>query len=203
MPRKGGEASRARLLEAAERLFAERGVKGTTVSAIVAEAGLTQAAFYLYFKSKEEMVEALVNRFGEMLDRYTDAGRLAAHYPPEELKERVTAAFVGLFELLGRSANLTRIVLQDTPAGERFRDRIVAQIEGNMRRNRSLGIVDAGIEPEIAAEAIVAAVERLVVRYMVTGERSAEELGRLVAHLFLNGLLPGGGPAGGEGARRA
>ena len=68
MARKG-EVSRSRLLAAAERLFAERGVKGTTVSAIVAEAGLTQAAFYLYFKSKEDMVEALVNRFGEMLEQ--------------------------------------------------------------------------------------------------------------------------------------
>jgi AcrR family transcriptional regulator len=202
MPRKGGETSRARLLEAAERLFAERGVKGTTVSAIVAEAGLTQAAFYLYFRSKEAMVEALVNRFGEMLDRYTDAGRQAEHYPPEQLRERVTAVFVGLFELLGRNANLTRVVLQDTEAGERYRNRIVAQIAGNMRRNRSLGIVDAGIEPEIAAEAIVAAVERLVFRYVMAGGRTAEELGRHTAHLFLNGLLPDGGPADGEGARR-
>jgi len=202
MARKG-EASRSRLLAAAERLFAERGVKGTTVSAIVAEAGLTQAAFYLYFKSKEDMVEALVNRFGEMLDQYTDAGRLVDQYPPDELEERIAAVFVGLFELLGKNANLTRIVLQDTEAGERYRDRIVEQIARNMRRNQSLGIVDSGIEPMIAAEAIVASVERLVFRYTVTGEQTAEELGRHAAHLFLNGLLPGGGPRGREGARQA
>lgn len=184
-----GEASRNRLLCAAERLFAERGVKGTTVSAIVAEAGLTQAAFYLYFKSKDEIVETLVNRFSEMLDHYTNAGRQAGRHPADKRKDRITNVFVGLFELLSRNANLTRIVLQDTPAGERCRDRIVSQIAGNMRRNQQKGIVVGGLDPEVAAEAMVAAVERLVFRYIVTGEQTAEALGRSVAHLFMNGLL--------------
>jgi AcrR family transcriptional regulator len=186
---KKGEASRARLLAAAEELFACEGVKGTTVSAIVAKAGLTQAAFYLYFKSKEELVEELLRRFGEKLAAYVNAGSRARQYAFSDLEAYVSSAYSGLFELLSGNPHLTRIALQDTSAGERFRDQIVGQIAENMRRNQALGIVDSGIDPEIAAESIVASVERLVYRYLVTGERTAEELGRQAARLFLNGML--------------
>lgn len=188
---KKGEASRARLIAAAEELFANRGIKATTVSAIVARAGLTQAAFYLYFKSKDDLVEELLNRFGGMLDVYVNAGSRANQVPASELEGLVTSVFTGLFRLLGANPNLTRIALQETDAGERYRKSIVSQIAGNMRRNQELGIVDKEIDPEFAAESAVATVERMILRYVIPGERSAEELGQQAARLFLNGILAG------------
>ena len=52
--------NRRRILEAAARLFRERGIDGTGVDAITEAAGLTHGAFYSHFGSKEEVVaEAL------------------------------------------------------------------------------------------------------------------------------------------------
>jgi AcrR family transcriptional regulator len=55
--------TRERLLDAAERVFLRRGLQGSSVEEISAEAGFTRGAFYSNFDSKEEMfVELLQDR---------------------------------------------------------------------------------------------------------------------------------------------
>jgi AcrR family transcriptional regulator len=58
----GVDAGTARrlLLEAAARVFTERGYRGATVDAIIAEAGLSKGAFYWHFSSKEELFHTLL-----------------------------------------------------------------------------------------------------------------------------------------------
>ena len=51
--------TRARLTDAALRLMAERGINGTSVSEIAAEAELANGTFYLYFRDKAEIVAAV------------------------------------------------------------------------------------------------------------------------------------------------
>lgn len=184
-----GEASKSKLLTSAEELFAQKGFHATTVSQIVKNAGLTQAAFYLYFKTKDEILEEMLAKFEERLLPFTDAGRQAAGKSPEELEAYVIQAFTGLFKLLGQNANLTRIVLLDAEKGLSIRDKIVQQISSNMVRNQQAGIVRPDVEPELAAESVVASVERLIYRYSATGEKDADELGRQTAKLFLQGIL--------------
>lgn len=48
--------TRARLTDAALRLMSERGINGTSVSEIAAEAELANGTFYLYFQDKAEIV---------------------------------------------------------------------------------------------------------------------------------------------------
>ncbi|MGK8557942.1 TetR/AcrR family transcriptional regulator [Nocardia gipuzkoensis] len=50
------------LLDAAARVFADRGYDNTTVAAITAEAGVSRATMYIYFASKEEIFLALAAR---------------------------------------------------------------------------------------------------------------------------------------------
>jgi AcrR family transcriptional regulator len=50
---------RASLVEAAQKIFTERGYSKATISEIVKEAGIAQGTFYLYFKSKDDMVDAV------------------------------------------------------------------------------------------------------------------------------------------------
>lgn len=55
--------TRQRLLDAAERVFLRRGLQGSSVEEIAAEAGFTRGAFYSNFKSKDELfVELLQDR---------------------------------------------------------------------------------------------------------------------------------------------
>ena len=49
-------AHRARISDAAQRLFSQRGVTSVTVDDIAREAGYSKATLYVYFQDKEEIV---------------------------------------------------------------------------------------------------------------------------------------------------
>lgn len=52
----------AEILDMAENLFYAKGYHETQISDIVKAIGVAQGTFYYYFKSKEEILEALINR---------------------------------------------------------------------------------------------------------------------------------------------
>src|SRR5947209_7814185 len=62
---KPAEERRRDILDAAMRLFARRGFSETTVQDIAAEAGMATGTVYLYFTSKEDVLQGLHHRFME------------------------------------------------------------------------------------------------------------------------------------------
>ena len=55
-----GSRTRARLLDAAEKVFAELGYHEASIVKITDAAGVAQGTFYLYFKGKQEIFDELV-----------------------------------------------------------------------------------------------------------------------------------------------
>jgi AcrR family transcriptional regulator len=66
--------TRAALVDAAAKVFVERGFGGASVEAIAAEAGYTRGAFYSNFASKEELFVALLQERGFELARSVARG---------------------------------------------------------------------------------------------------------------------------------
>jgi AcrR family transcriptional regulator len=60
-----GHASKDRILDAAERLLGKRSFSQLKVPELMASAGLSRAAFYVYFKSRYELIARLVERLAE------------------------------------------------------------------------------------------------------------------------------------------
>lgn len=58
-----GADARTRILDAAERLFLERGYGGTSLDAVVEAADLTKGAFFHYFDTKQALAVALIERY--------------------------------------------------------------------------------------------------------------------------------------------
>ena len=54
------------ILDAAELLFSSCGYSKTTVSAILERVGIAKGTFYYYFKSKEDVLDAIIARRGEL-----------------------------------------------------------------------------------------------------------------------------------------
>lgn len=52
---------REHLLDAATRLFSERGIAATTVAQIASEAGVTSALVHYYFTNREKLLDAVVD----------------------------------------------------------------------------------------------------------------------------------------------
>ena len=64
------EATRAQLIDAATKVFAEQGYHAATVDQMVGEAGLSKGTFYWHFESKDELFGALLE---ERIDRPASA----------------------------------------------------------------------------------------------------------------------------------
>ncbi len=56
-----GEKRKQELLNIAYRLMISKGYEETSIDEIIAEARIAKGTFYYHFKSKEEMLEALIN----------------------------------------------------------------------------------------------------------------------------------------------
>lgn len=76
--RAGAEHTRAALLEAAARVFVERGLHGATVREIAGRAGFTNPVLYYHFGGKEELYDAVIRsafeRFRTLLGQALESG---------------------------------------------------------------------------------------------------------------------------------
>ena len=63
---KDPEERKKEIMMAAFQLFATKGFQETAVSDIVKKVGVAQGLFYYYFKSKEEVLEAVMENAGEL-----------------------------------------------------------------------------------------------------------------------------------------
>src|SRR3954453_1896554 len=54
------EATRRRMIETAARRFKSDGIDGSGIATLVADAGLTNGAFYGHFTSKDDLVASVV-----------------------------------------------------------------------------------------------------------------------------------------------
>jgi AcrR family transcriptional regulator len=79
--RPDGELSRARIIDAAAEIAAERGYEGTSVAAVSAKCGLPASSIYWHFKDKDDLIAAVIERsFGS----WVSAWRLPAEGRPQE-----------------------------------------------------------------------------------------------------------------------
>lgn len=66
-------ATRQKVLEAASRVFVERGYHAPLIADIVAEAGVGQGTFYRYFDSKRQVIEILLDEIvGGLLSQFVE-----------------------------------------------------------------------------------------------------------------------------------
>ncbi|HUI84122.1 MAG TPA: TetR/AcrR family transcriptional regulator [Candidatus Binatia bacterium] len=78
------EGTRARLLRAAEKIFARDGFEAARLEDIATEAGHTRGAFYANFASKEDLFLALLE--SEVTSRIAHIERLLGGKPHEKLR---------------------------------------------------------------------------------------------------------------------
>jgi len=136
------EEARSRILDAANKVFAERGYHEATMEDIAKRLGVSKGAIYLYFSSKEDLFEAMVKTapqaFKEIL--YSSFGgetnpvQSATEFFDKMLK--LSASNPGLsFEILSeasRNPTLRRILKQNHAEYEEVLTSFLA--EGQKRR---------------------------------------------------------------------
>jgi AcrR family transcriptional regulator len=101
------------ILAAARQLLDQRGLEAMTMEEIAAAAGVAKGTLYLYFQSKDNLIQALLTMVGENILRDLETTLQAAGTPPEKLKRIVTV----LLEYLNRERVLFPIYARELLRG--------------------------------------------------------------------------------------
>jgi AcrR family transcriptional regulator len=90
------EERREEILQAAERVFAARGLHGTPTMEIAKAAGISQAYLFRLFPTKAELFSALVQRCNDRIERTFIDAAAAARAAGEPVMQAMGKAYVGL-----------------------------------------------------------------------------------------------------------
>lgn len=86
------EATKARILDAAEEEFAKAGLLGARTEAIAANTGVTKAMMYYYFRDKEGLYQAVLERL--VAQRLRTMQKVDVHGDPQGALKELISAFV-------------------------------------------------------------------------------------------------------------
>ena len=109
--RSRGEETRAAILAAAERHFAERGFEAARLEDIAAEVGIRRAAIFYYFPDKHEL-------YAEMLDEVFGAAQRVLP-PVGTAAERILASMSGWIDYVARRPTVARLILREAASAQK------------------------------------------------------------------------------------
>jgi AcrR family transcriptional regulator len=163
--------TRARIQQVALELFAEQGYERTSLREIAERLGVTKAALYYHFKSKEDIVRSFTEDYFAQLDALIEWGR---EQPPSdqtsaELLDRYITVVMESGEVF-RFLERNQATIHGTEDGKhrftQFRPRLRALIE-------IIAGPGAPIRAEIRAAAAVFAVSTSCMFFMKDGPAAA------------------------------
>lgn len=153
---------RSQILSAARGILAEKGFEATTVSEIVASAGVAQGTFYLYFPSKVSLVEALCEEmFAQILGAVEGAITSA-----ETFAGGLEAGVGAVFEESQRYQDVLEIInarlgFLSTPSELAKLDEPYYQLVARfIEQGQASGEVRADANPDLSARLVVGLIER-------------------------------------------
>ena len=184
---------RDELLELAATMFAERGLRATTVRDIADSAGILSGSLYHHFSSKEEMVDEVLRGFLDWLfDRYQEI----VATEPNPL-ERLKGLFMASFEAIEhRHAQV--VIYQDEAKRLSGQPRFSYVEERNKEQRKMwVDVLNQGIEegyfrPDIDVDLVYRFIRDTTwvsVRwYQPGGPLTAEQVGRQYLAIVLGGI---------------
>lgn len=182
---------RAALLDAAERLFIEKGVAATTVDDITAAAQVAKGTFYVYFPSWDALLFALLDRF--ILGFCEHARRAMARHRADNWDARLRTWFkTALDWMLGQLA-LHDMLFHDIHRGDRdlMKDTpVIAQLSDLLREGTAAGCWRVA-DPRAVATMMFYAMHGLADEAVVQGTAGRRaHMVRLLMQTFAGALRP-------------
>jgi len=97
------------IMEKAIELFAKQGFEATSIQQITDHCGISKGAFYLAFKSKDELISALVDQFIEEFIANLDYVVNSS----EDKEEMLYHFYYGIFDIFKNNANLGMLFVKE------------------------------------------------------------------------------------------
>jgi AcrR family transcriptional regulator len=183
------------IVEAAGRLFGERGYDGTRLDDIAAAAGVTKPILYRHFESKRDLYLALLARHREDLPSFTDAMPAEGSY-----RERLLAVLEAWLDYVEAHSYAWKMLFRDTGGGPEvhaFRQDVQARAREVLAG--TIGVLAGGRIPscelEPLAELLRSGMASLVLWWIDNPQTPREALVDSIARVWLGLLSSEGGDA--------
>lgn len=187
---KRGQLTRERILDAAEKEIGGRGFAEASISTITAEAKVAQGTFYVYFRTKEDVMRELVLRMGRRLRRHLTLSIVGV---PDRLEaeRRGLRAFL---EFVRANPNLYRVVAEaqfvDPEVYRRYYEDFVKSYSSALRSAARRGEISKG-DAEVRAWALMGLSDMVGMRYALWGSKTKlDQVSDAAFELIAKGLEP-------------
>jgi AcrR family transcriptional regulator len=168
-------ADRDLILDAAQVLFARDGFGSTGIRAIAAEVGISEATIYHYFRSKEDIMDAIISR--------VSAGQMRGYTFPTDtsLEEVLRIVGSGFLQAMATAGNreLIHLMLTESAHDPHRAERYLSEISD--QGVHALEVAISGLLPETSpasANTISKMLSGALVHHVVHNESIAAVAGR-------------------------
>jgi TetR/AcrR family fatty acid metabolism transcriptional regulator len=193
---------RVRILDAAVKVFADRGFFTATVAEIARAAGVADGTIYLYFKSKDDLLLRLFDE--KMSDLLTEA---RAAVDSEGSAAARLRRFIQLhLALVEKNPELASVLIVELRQSAQFLKGlekaklsayldVIAQV---VKAGQDSGELDPALSPSTVKRAIFGALDELALGWLLSGRKtSLKKTAAEVAEWLVRGLqvqrIPSGG----------
>lgn len=184
---------RARIMDAAIKVFAERGFHTATVAEIAKSAGVADGTIYLYFKGKDDL---LLRLFDEKMTALLAEARdeLSREKSAPDKLQRFIQLHLSLVE---RNPDLASVLIVELRQSAQFikaadRQKLAAYVDliaEVVREGQESGELSNGISPATVKRAVFGALDELALGWLLSGRRtSLKKTAAEVAEWMVRGL---------------
>ncbi len=187
---KRGQRTRERILDAAEIEIGGRGFAEASISTITAQAKVGQGTFYLYFRTKEDVMRELVLRMGRRLRRHLTLSIVDAA-DRLDAERRGIRAFL---EFVRANPNLYRVVAEaqfvDPGVYRRYYEDFSKSYSAALRSAARRGEISKG-DAEVRAWALMGLSDMVGMRYALWDSKTKlDQVAAAAFELIAKGLEP-------------
>ena len=184
------------ILEAAVKVFADKGYYSCRTLDISSEAGVAYGSLYQYFKSKEDLLITIYRENWDALIKRMEKINQTIDDPTEKL----LAVFNFIFRSYQRNPNLMKVIIMEVPrlkqiyTPENWEDynRFLKGVADIFREGQKKGIYRKDFSPMVATFVIYGAVDITLRQYVYNPDFNPEEFPVEKANAQIMGLLEKG-----------
>ena len=190
------EQRRRAIFEAALHVFARKGYHGTSISDVVAEAGVARGTFYQYFDSKNAIFHELVEELLREIRSVISGVDPSPDAPP--VREQLELLVTRILRTIGQNRELCTIIFKeavgiDATVDAKLSDfyaELRTYIQASLTLGQALGFVRPDVDTELAAWCVLGSIREIVARFVAeTADTDLQTVAFRVLDFNLRGVV--------------
>jgi AcrR family transcriptional regulator len=185
--------TRELIMEAATRLFLEKGYRSTTISEIMESVGITKPSFYYYFENKKDLYFSCIDNIFQI----TFAKALEDIRKEQDLMTRLEKRWETTLAFLPEMITFLQLIKDSLREGDEehrrkaagiLRKAVIDPLVGDLNRGIESGVIRP-VDSEISVFAMISVLEIISYRPMIGDKYSDDKIFQAILDTILNGLM--------------